>query len=70
MTTRFTGVIPPMITPLTADEGLDRPAIRPLRTVVAGEFWAEIERSAERALELPLLQGPVAVADQREREMP
>jgi len=28
MTTRFTGVIPPMITPLTADEGLDRPAVR------------------------------------------
>ena len=26
MTSRFTGVIPPMITPLTADEEIDLPA--------------------------------------------
>jgi len=28
MTSRFTGVIPPMITPLTADEEIDLPAVR------------------------------------------
>ena len=30
MTDRFTGVIPPMITPLTADEQLDRPSVKRL----------------------------------------